>query len=206
MSFSLFRAVHQSHHAHFCTERDEELWPFVQPAISRPARILSAVLELSVGLLYTPFLFIHAFLRTGSRIRKKSLRRRIWAELSLCAIVWIGIFTAIERWDLWRYFLWLYLAPVFLAANMQSLRKYIEHVGLTGSTVNSCTRSIVSHGWLGRTRFFHTPSRALSWRASSACGPPTCGTTSVRRGASTKSSGRTSALPKLSTRLSGPFP
>ncbi|MGB7793042.1 MAG: hypothetical protein WBL39_17720, partial [Terrimicrobiaceae bacterium] len=51
---------------------------------------------------------------------------------------------------MWRYFLWLYLAPVFLAANMQSLRKYIEHVGLTGSGVNNCTRSIVSHGWLGR--------------------------------------------------------
>jgi fatty acid desaturase len=36
MSFSLFRAVHQSHHAHFATERDEELWPFVQPAHGGP--------------------------------------------------------------------------------------------------------------------------------------------------------------------------
>ena len=29
MSFSLYRAAHQSHHAHLGTERDEELWPFV---------------------------------------------------------------------------------------------------------------------------------------------------------------------------------
>ena len=89
-----------------------------------------------VGLLYTPFLFIHAFFRNGSTIRRKTLRRRIWAELSLAAIVWSRLFTAMVRWDAWRYFLWLYLAPAFLAANMQSLRKYIEHVGLTGSTVN----------------------------------------------------------------------
>ena len=167
MSFSLFRAVHQSHHAHFATARDEELWPFVQPAISRRARILAAVLELSVGLLYTPFLFMHAFWRSGSRIRKQSLRRRIWAEFFLSAIVWIGIFTAIARWDMWKYFLWLYLAPAFLAANMQSLRKYIEHVGLTGSTVNSCTRSIVSGGWLGRLVSFtllHEPYHGVHHR------------------------------------------
>jgi fatty acid desaturase len=45
-SFNLFRAVHQSHHAHFTSERDEEFWPFVSPAASRPVRILAAVLEL----------------------------------------------------------------------------------------------------------------------------------------------------------------
>lgn len=128
MSFSLFRVVHQSHHAHFARERDEELWPFVQPAISRPARILAAVLELSVALLCTPFLFLHALLRTGSRIRQKNLRRRIWAEFFLSAIVWISLFTVIERWDLWKYFLWLYLAPAFLAANMQTsgTRNYLN--------------------------------------------------------------------------------
>ena len=114
MSFSLFRVVHQSHHAHFTTERDEEFWPFVQPTISRPARILAAVLELSIGLLYTPFLFLRALLRTDSRIRKKSLRRRIWTEFILTAIVWISVFSVIARWELWKYFLWLYLAPAFL--------------------------------------------------------------------------------------------
>ena len=37
MSFSLYRVTHQSHHAHLATERDEELWPFVHPGVSRPA-------------------------------------------------------------------------------------------------------------------------------------------------------------------------
>src|SRR6202171_5503593 len=40
--------------------------------------------------------------------------------------------------------------PAIFAANLQSWRKYIEHVGLAGNTVNSSTRSIVAQGWLGR--------------------------------------------------------
>ena len=44
----------------------------------------------------------------------------------------------------------MYLAPALLAANLQSWRKYIEHVGMTGDTVNSITRSIVAKSWLGR--------------------------------------------------------
>ena len=167
MSFSLYRVAHQSHHAHLATERDEELWPFVRPGIPRRARILAAVLELTIGLLYSPFLFLRAFLRAGSTIRNKKLRRRIWAELSLSAGLWIAILTAVAWWDVWKYLLWLYLAPAWLAANMQNLRKYIEHVGLTGSTVNSSTRSIVSDGWLGRLVCFtllHEPYHGVHHR------------------------------------------
>ena len=149
-SFSLYRAGHQSHHAQLATERDEELWPFVHPGMPRWARVLAAFLELTAGLLFTPFLFLRAFLRTGSPIRNKKVRRRIWAELALMVVVWIGIVSALTYWHAWRYFLWMYLVPAILAANLQSWRKYIEHVGLAGSTVNSSTRSIVAQGWLGR--------------------------------------------------------
>lgn len=169
MSFSLYRVVHQSHHAHLATERDEELWPFVDPRISRRARVLAAFLELGLGFLYTPFLFIRAFLRRGSSIRKKDLRRRIWVELSLAMVLWILILGAVAWWGAWKYLLWIYLAPAWLAANMQSLRKYIEHVGLTGSTVNSSTRSIVARGWLGKLVAFtllHEPFHGVHHRHS----------------------------------------
>jgi len=58
MSFSLYRAAHQLHHAYLASERDEELWPFVHPQMPRGARVLAAVLELTIGLLFTPFLFV----------------------------------------------------------------------------------------------------------------------------------------------------
>jgi fatty acid desaturase len=147
MSFSLYRAAHQLHHAYLASERDEELWPFVHPAMPRGARVLAALLELTMGLLFTPFLFLRTFLRPGSPIRNKKLRRRIWAEFAWTAVVWASILTAIAVLDAWKYFFWLHLIPAWLAANMQSFRKYVEHVGLTGSTVNSSTRSIVAEGW-----------------------------------------------------------
>ena len=149
-SFSLYRAAHQTHHAHLGGERDEELWPFVHPRMPRWGRVLAAFLELTAGLLFTPFLFERTFLRTGSPIRQKKVRQRIWVELGLMVVVWIGVVSAVTFWHAWSYFLWMYLVPAIVAANLQSWRKYIEHVGLTGSTVNSSTRSIVAEGRVGR--------------------------------------------------------
>lgn len=164
MSFSLYRAAHQSHHAYFATERDEELWPFVLTKSPRWARMLAAFLELNCGLLFTPFLFLRTFLRNGSPIRSKKVRRRIWGELALMLVVWVGIVSAVSYFKVWNYFLWMYLLPAFVAGNLQSWRKYIEHVGLTGSTVKSATRSIVAENWTGRLFAFtllHEPFHGL---------------------------------------------
>jgi fatty acid desaturase len=167
MSFSLYRAAHQLHHAHLASERDEELWPFVIPGSPRWLRVLAAILELSLGFFYTPFLFIRTFLRAGSPIRNKKLRRRVWAEFALTVGMWICILAAVTWWGVWNYFLWMYLVPAYLAANMQSWRKYIEHVGLTGSTVNSSTRSIVSKDLFGQFIAFtllHEPYHGVHHR------------------------------------------
>ena len=166
-SFSLYRAAHQLHHAYLASKRDEELWPFVLPGMPRWARVLAAVLELGLGLFYTPFLFVRTFLRAGSPIRNKKLRRRIWTEFALAGGVWFCLLAAVAWGGAWNYFLCMYLAPAYLASNMQSWRKYIEHVGLTGSTVNSSTRSIVSEGPLGRLVSFtllHEPYHGVHHR------------------------------------------
>ena len=169
-SFSLYRVVHQWHHAYLTSERDEEFWPFVHPRVPRGARVVAAVLELTIGLLYSPFLFARSFLRRGSPIRNKKLRRRIWMEFALAAVTWTTILAAVAAFDAWKYLLWLYLIPGWVAANMQSFRKFVEHVGLTGSTVNSSTRSIVGEGWVARFVNFtllHEPYHGVHhWRPS----------------------------------------
>jgi len=95
MSFSLYRAAHQLHHAYLASERDEELWPFVHPRMPRGARVLAAVLELTMGLLFTPFLFTRTFLRDGSPIRNRKLRQRVWTEFAVTATIWTAILTAV---------------------------------------------------------------------------------------------------------------
>jgi fatty acid desaturase len=149
LPFNLYRVVHQMHHMHLATERDTELWPFVLTKAPRWARRLAAFLELTVGLFYSPFIFLRVFLGRHSLVRSRKVRRRVWAELALAVAMWATIIAAVTFWGVWKYFLWLYLVPALVAANLQNWRKYIEHVGLTGNTVNSSTRSIVPKSWLG---------------------------------------------------------
>ena len=95
LPFSLYRVVHQMHHMHLATERDTELWPLVITKAPRWARRLAALLELTVGLFYSPLIFLRVFLHRPSLVRSRKVRRRIWAELALAAVVWTAILTAI---------------------------------------------------------------------------------------------------------------
>src|SRR3954468_17736523 len=58
LPFSLYRVVHQRHYMYLATEKDTELWPFVLPSVSRSGRRLAAFLELTVGLFYSPLIFL----------------------------------------------------------------------------------------------------------------------------------------------------
>lgn len=149
LPFNLYRVVHQMHHMHLATEKDTELWPFVLTKAPRWARRLAAFLELTVALFYAPLIFFRVFLHRNTLVRSQKVRRRIWLELALSAVVWTSVLTAVTFWGVWKYFLWLYLVPAMIAANLQSWRKYVEHLGLMGNTVNSSTRSIVPKSWLG---------------------------------------------------------
>lgn len=154
MSLSLYRAAHHSHHAYLATERDEELWPFVVPGTSRWARRLAAFAEMTCGMIFTPLLFFRAFLRPGTVIRDPKVRRRIWIEQIAILVLWLAIVAAVAWLDLWKFWLVMYLVPTFLAGNMQSVRKYIEHMGLSGATPLSATRSVLSPGLSGRVVAF----------------------------------------------------
>lgn len=150
MSFTLYRAAHQTHHMHLGSVKDEELWPFNDPTVPRWQRVLAAIVELNLGIFFTPFIFFRAFLRKDSPIRSRKVRRRIWIE-TIGMIVFWGVVLSIDAYfGYWKYFLWTYFIPAIVAGNLQSWRKYIEHVGLTGKTIRAGTRSIVSDTVAGR--------------------------------------------------------
>jgi fatty acid desaturase len=145
-----FRAVHQTHHHHLGTEKDEELWPFVIPTVPRWVRRITAFYELILGITYTPILCVRTFSRAGSPIRDRAERRRVTYEYAVMAVVWSIILATVAYFHWWKFLLTLYVVPGTLAGNMHSLRKYTEHMGLTGSSVLGCTRSIVAGGPIGR--------------------------------------------------------
>ncbi len=151
---SLFRAVHHTHHAHLGTERDEQLWPFVDPKTPRWKRRLAAACELSMGMLFDGVEFWRAFLRRGSPIQNPAVRRRIRAELAMIVAFWGAVLAATAWWGAWKWLLVLYVIPALVAGDMHSLRKYIEHMGMTGSTVLGLTRTVVPSGPLGRFLVF----------------------------------------------------
>jgi fatty acid desaturase len=107
-------------------------------------------LELTCGILFTPFVFLRSFFRKGSPIRSRRIRRRIWIECAAILVFWTMLLATVHMLGIWRYFLLIYAVPAIIAGNLQSWRKYIEHVGLTGCTVRGGTRSIVADDLLGR--------------------------------------------------------
>src|SRR6266513_2420741 len=111
MSFSLYRVVHQTHHAYLTTERDCEFWPLCQTTMPRWKRCLAAFCELNLGLFYSSFVFLRAFLCSPSPVRSKRVRRRIWAELALIVVMWTLILWAVATFGLWKYFILMYLPP-----------------------------------------------------------------------------------------------
>jgi fatty acid desaturase len=164
MSFTLYRTAHQTHHMYLATEKDEELWPFVNVDTPRWARQLAAFIELNAGLLFTPFLFWRMFFRKGSFIRSRKVRRRIWGELILMVIFWTAVIALVHHFQVWSYFLWCFGAPAVIAGNLQSWRKYVEHIGLHGHTAKSATRSIIADTWTGRflsVTLLHEPFHAV---------------------------------------------
>ncbi len=164
MSFTLYRVVHQTHHAYLITERDLEFWPFNQTDKPRWFRVLAAAAELNFGMFFTPILFLETFLRKDSIVRSPRIRRKIWSEFAIMGFTWAAIFTLTTVLGLWKYLIWMYLVPAFLGANLQSWRKYIEHVGMTGTTANGATRSIIANHWTGRLVSFsllHEPLHGI---------------------------------------------
>jgi fatty acid desaturase len=160
MSLALYRAVHHTHHAYFGTDRDEELWPHTLPHAPRRFRRLVAVFELGFGLIATPLLFLRSFLRKGGPVREPHVRRRVWVELAVIAVVWTGTLAGVAALDLWVPFLVAWVIPAFVVGNVTTWRKYIEHVGLTGDGPSGLTRLVAAPDPAGKalsTLLFHEP-------------------------------------------------
>ena len=145
---SSYRWVHNQHHLHLGTARDTEMWPFVVPGTPRWKRVLAAIGELVFGFFYTPVVFVRGVLVAENLPRYTA--RRLVGEYALSAAFWAAALAAIAYFGVWDYFLVGYLVPSMIAGNLQSLRKFTEHMGLLGHDVPTTTRTVIDETLPGR--------------------------------------------------------
>jgi len=109
MSFSLYRVLHQTHHAFiFATERDYEFWPLSQTTTPRWKRCLAAIFRAESRIALFAISIPASLPSLSFSGPKQRLRRRIWAELALTVVTWTLILWQSQYWPL-RYFIWMYL-------------------------------------------------------------------------------------------------
>jgi fatty acid desaturase len=145
---SAYRWVHNQHHIYLGTARDTELWPFVVPQAPRWRRLLTAAVELLLGFFYTPVIFLRGVL-VARRMPRATVRRLV-KEYAICFALWVAVLSAAIRFGVTKEFIVGYLIPAMLAGNLQSLRKFTEHLGLLGHDVPSNTRTVIDSSLLGR--------------------------------------------------------
>ncbi|MCA9072841.1 MAG: fatty acid desaturase, partial [Planctomycetaceae bacterium] len=143
---SVYRHAHAYHHAYLGSERDPELWPFNTPGTSRPVRVLAAILEIVLGVVYTPILFLRDVVVSDlSQLE----RRRIVLGYVACVLFWAGLLSAVHYLDKWKLFLVAGLIPMAISALLQTLNKFTQHLGLHGTTVLGLTRTVVDKNHIG---------------------------------------------------------
>jgi fatty acid desaturase len=71
-------------------------------------------------------------------------------ELILGLLIWAIAIGVTAAYGLWAFLLLNYFVPAYIAGNLQSWRKFIEHVGLSGHSARSATRSIIADTWAGK--------------------------------------------------------
>ena len=145
---SAYRYVHNQHHVHLGTQSDTELWPYVDCSTSRPLRWMLAFGELLLGFFVTPLVFVRGVL-TAERLPPNVAKRLQW-EYALVVLLWAGIITTVVAFNIETWFVLGYLIPSMIAGNLQSLRKFTEHMGLLGHDVPTTTRTVIDPSLFGR--------------------------------------------------------
>lgn len=145
---SSYRYVHGRHHVYLSHPEDVEFWPYTDPNASRPFRSVCMVVELIFGYLWTPLVFLRGCLVAPKMTT--SMKWRIAAEYALCASLWAGVIAVTAYFDKWEWLMVGYVIPSLLTGSMQTFRRFIEHMGLYGDTVDTATRTIDDRSFVGR--------------------------------------------------------
>ncbi|MFV0445245.1 MAG: fatty acid desaturase family protein [Planctomycetaceae bacterium] len=152
--YTAFRETHRTHHAYLNSRQDFELWPYSDPTTSRAFRRGFMLSEFLLGWLASPLIFSR-ILWANPRGLDRETRTILIREYLVMAAFWIivvsgGIWLVQTQRLSGRLILMAYLIPSMIAPAINSLRKFIEHLGLESEDPMHGTRSVLGPGRLTR--------------------------------------------------------
>jgi fatty acid desaturase len=149
----VYRYAHARHHAQLARQGDPELWPFNSPSVPRPCRVAAAIAEILFGFMYTPLLFLRSVLVGKPTPRERKLILRGYFG---CALFWSVTLAGAYAFNMWQPLVVGTLVPLVISGMLQTLNKFVQHLGLHGQSVLGLTRTVVD-----RTRATELVSAAM---------------------------------------------
>lgn len=140
LPLAVYRHAHARHHAYIGTPRDPELWPFTIAGAPRAVRVIAALVEIVLGFVYTPLLFLRDAVVGGLSARE---RREVVLGYAACVVVWGAILAVVHHFRAWEPFAVVVVVPFAIAGTIQTLNKFTQHLGLQGRSVLGLTRTVV---------------------------------------------------------------
>lgn len=152
--YTAYREVHIRHHAYLNTPRDWELWPYSDPNASLTFRRVFVWFDLLLGVVAGPVIYGRIYFSRKSPIKSEATRRAIRYEYLAIALLWGSVWTYTTVAGLWMDHIRAILLPMYLAAMMQTGRKFTEHLGMASYDPLLGTRTVLPQKWLLRLSSF----------------------------------------------------
>jgi fatty acid desaturase len=152
--YTAYREVHIRHHAYLNTPRDWELWPYSDPNASLGFRRAFVWFDLLCGIAAGPVIYGRIYFHKNSPIKSPEVRREIRNEYLGIIAVWGAIWTFTTLTHQWPAHLIVVILPMYLAAFMQTFRKFTEHLGMASFDPLQGTRTVLPRKWLLRLSSF----------------------------------------------------
>ena len=149
-----YREVHIRHHAYLNTPRDWELWPYSDPKASLAFRRAFVWFDLFCGIIAGPIIYGRIYFHRDSPIKSPEIRRTIRNEYLAIAAVWGAIWLYVSLSHEWMAHLAVVIGPMYVAAVMQTFRKFTEHLGMASFDPLQGTRTVLPRKWLLRLSSF----------------------------------------------------
>lgn len=152
--YTVFKESHRQHHAYLNTPGDYELWPYSDPNCSLTFRRVFVWIDILGGVFTAPYIYSRIYLNKNSRLSDQ-VRRVIFWEYVGVVLFWLAMIGGV--WALasstgfqWSHFHIVWILPLVLSAGGNTLRKLVEHLGMTSRDPILGTRTVVPDNFLTR--------------------------------------------------------